>query len=131
MLIFTAVKMGLVRSIELVFGVATALGVVGLLVATSRPFPKIDLVSFIMAALFFILLPGFLVLAGAYAHVVDKKGYGRIVLAVGTLLTCALLLLQLFGGAFYLYGRDMAIAVVLPSVTALISLVASLIPADR
>ena len=124
--------MRLVRTIELVFGVATALGVVVLVVATSRPFPKLDMVvPFLMAALFFVLLPGFLVLAGAYAHVVDKKRYGRIFLAVGTLLTCALLLIQLFGGAFYLYGPRMVIAVVSPSLTALVSLVASLIPEDR
>jgi hypothetical protein len=124
--------MRLARTIELVFGVATALGVVVLVVATSRPFPKLDMVvPFLMAALFFVLLPGFLVLAGAYAHVVDKKRYGRIFLAVGTLLTCALLLIQLFGGAFYLYGPRMIIAVVAPSVTALVSLVASLIPEER
>ena len=130
MLIFAVEKMRLARTIELVFGVATALGVVVLVVETSRPFPTMDVVPFFMAAVFFVLLPGFLVLAGAYAHSVDKKRYGRPILAVGTLLTCALLLLQLFGGAFYLYGPRMVTAVVLPSVTALVSLVASLIPED-
>ncbi len=121
--------MSLPRLTELIFGIATAVGqiifVVWLIVSA---FPK-DLFESIMASLFGLLLPALMVFAGSYAHVVDRKGYGRVILGFGALVMGSLgLATLLFGGLVYLYGPALASVMLLPDVTALVAFVASLFP---
>lgn len=115
------------RLIELIFGIATAAAqVIVVVILFVRYFSIEYWFDGILSSVFF-LLPALIVLVGSYVHVVDGKGYGRIMLGFGALAMGALGFVGfLFGGFVYAYGVALAIVILLPDVTAVISFLASL-----
>lgn len=115
------------RLIELIFGIATAAAqVIVVVILFVRYFSIEYWFDGILSSVFF-LLPALIVLVGSYVHVVDGKGYGRIMLGFGALVMGALGFAGfLFGGFVYAYGVALAIVILLPDVTAVISFLASL-----
>jgi hypothetical protein len=115
------------RLIELIFGVATAVAqVIVVVILFVRYFSIEYWFEEILGSVLF-LLPALIVLVGSYVHVVDGKGYGRVMLGFGALVMGALGLVGfLFGGFVYAYGLALAIVILLPDAAALVSFVASL-----
>ena len=118
--------MRLARRIELIFGIAT--GVVefisvGVLVVTE--FSGNQVRAWIVGSLLLFLLPGLLVAVGSYLHVMRKTIIGLVMLLIGTLFLTVMMFVHALGGVFYLYGF-WGFGFILPSVTALVSAIASL-----
>jgi len=119
--------MSLPKLIELIFGTATLLGqVIVVAILVVREFSLKDWFPFILGTLFFLLLPALIVFVGAYAHVVDRKGYGRIVLFIGALVMSVFGLIGLFGGVLYVYGLGLGSVMLFPSLTAPVAFISSL-----
>ncbi len=115
------------RLIELIFGIATAAAQVIVVVILFVRYFSIEYWFDRILSSVFLLLPALIVLVGSYVHVVDGKGYGRIMLGFGALAMGALGFVGfLFGGFVYAYGVALAIVILLPDVTAVISFLASL-----
>jgi hypothetical protein len=73
----------------------------------------------------YLALP-FLVAMGAYFHAAQKKNFGFwLVLPAGLILT-AMLFVHLLGGVFYVFSLWGGIAVLAPSATAIVTVLASL-----
>jgi len=115
------------RLIELIFGIATAAAqVIVVVILFVRYFSIEHWFDEILGSVLF-LLPALIVFVGSYVHVVNGKGYGRVMLGFGALFMGALGLVGfLFGGFVYAYGLALAIAILVPDATALVSFVASL-----
>ncbi len=121
------------RLIELIFGVATAVGqVIVVVILFVSGFSAEDWFDWIFSSVL-LLLPALIVFVGSYVHVIDGKGYGRIMLGFGALVMGALGLVGfLFGGFVYVHGVVLATLIILPDVTAVISFLASLfVDTDR
>jgi hypothetical protein len=121
------------RLIELIFGIATAVAqVIVVVILFVSGFSAEDWFDWIFSSVL-LLLPALIVFVGSYAHVIDGKGYGRIILGFGALVMGALGLAELwFGGVVYVHGVVLATLIILPDVTAVISFLASLfVDTDR
>ena len=115
------------RLIELIFGIATAAAQVIVVVILFVRYFSIEHWFDEIFGSVFLLLPALIVFVGSYVHVVNGKGYGRVMLGFGALAMGALGLVGfLFGGFVYAYGLALAIVILLPDATALVSFVASL-----
>lgn len=118
--------MKLAQRIELIFGIATGVVeiiTVGILEVT-EPSGK-EVAASIVGSLLFFLVPGLLVAVGSYLHVIRKTIIGLVMLLIGTLFLTVMMFVHALGGVFYLYGF-WGFGFILPSVTALVSAIASL-----
>jgi hypothetical protein len=122
--------MSLVRKIELGFGIATV--ILALIVSASmvRPSYIDSLLLQILGAAVFFVAPALLVAVGSYLRAAEKKALGYTLLWVGGLFLTVMLFVHAFGGVFYLYGLWGGLGILIPSVTAVMTLIASLLVKD-
>ena len=113
------------RRVELVSGLATGFIWLAYSLAMGSGIgnPSKYWESFLSGFIFF-GIPGLLVAFGAYAHVVRGKAWGRVMLTVGCLLLILIFFLLAFGGIGY-YGGVVLLTTLLPSVTGIITVIAS------
>lgn len=111
--------------IELVSGIATGLlwlaCSLALGISIGPPYEYLE--SFLGPFIFF-GIPGLLVAIGAYAHAVRGKSWGRVILTVGCSLLILGFLVSAFGGIGY-YGRMVLLTTLAPSITGIITVLAS------
>jgi|SRR6185295_2828371 len=130
--------MTLTRKLELASGVATL--VLGLVAPLCRDgiADTFRLYShwpgLLLDALLLFVIPGLLVAIGSYFDAVKRKTAGFVVLLLGGIFLTLMMLIHMFGGAFYVFGLWAGMAILSQGLLAILTIILSVvvrIPAVR
>jgi hypothetical protein len=115
-----------VRKLEIGCGIATF--ILGVAASAAVFVPRLipDFIGWGVIGIGLYLAPTLLVGIGSYLHAAHRKTSGFIMLLLGGLFLTLMLFVHVFGGVFYLYGLYGGLAIITPSVTAILTMIASL-----